>query len=125
MSKQHPIIVVTGSSGAGTTSVKCAFENIFTRLKISPAIVEGDSFHRFEREKMRKLTQEHDEKGQPFSHFAAKANLLHELEELFRLYGETGTGSYRHYIHTEEEARARGYLKLTVGHIVEVTTEIL
>lgn len=109
MSKQHPIIVVTGSSGAGTTSVKCAFENIFTRLNISPAIVEGDSFHRYEREKMRKLTLEHDEKRQPFSHFAAKANLLRELEDLFRQYGETGTGSYRHYIHNEEEARARGY----------------
>lgn len=104
MSKQHPVIVVTGSSGAGTTSVKCAFEHIFTRLKIKAATVEGDSFHRYERDEMQKQVAEHDKKGEPFSHFSAKANLLEELEALFRQYGETGTGTYRFYIHNEEEA---------------------
>ncbi|MGH8556272.1 MAG: phosphoribulokinase [Methylococcales bacterium] len=109
MSKQYPVIVVTGSSGAGTTSVKCAFEHIFTRLKIKAAIVEGDSFHRYEREEMVKQVHGHDEKGLPFSHFSAEANLLKELETLFRQYGETGTGSYRRYIHNEEEAKLHGY----------------
>ena len=31
MSKKHPVIAVTGSSGAGTTTVKRAFEHIFLR----------------------------------------------------------------------------------------------
>lgn len=45
MSTKHPIIAVTASSGAGTTSGKHAFEHIFWRTKIRPAIIEGDSFH--------------------------------------------------------------------------------
>ena len=53
MSKQHPIIAITGSSGAGTTTVKRAFEHIFRRADIKPVIVEGDSFHRFNRVEMR------------------------------------------------------------------------
>ncbi|MGH8476721.1 MAG: phosphoribulokinase [Methylococcales bacterium] len=108
MSKKHPIIVVTGSSGAGTTSVKVAFQHIFRRLKINAAIVEGDSFHRYDREEMARQTLAHDEKGLPFSHFAAQANLLKELEDLFHQYGETGTGSYRYYVHDEEEAKLHG-----------------
>ncbi|MEK9133572.1 MAG: phosphoribulokinase, partial [Pseudomonadota bacterium] len=44
MSQKHPIIAITGSSGAGTTTVKRAFEHIFRRAQINPAIVEGDSF---------------------------------------------------------------------------------
>jgi len=29
LSKKHPVIAVTGSSGAGTSTVKRAFEHIF------------------------------------------------------------------------------------------------
>ncbi|NDE72957.1 MAG: hypothetical protein EB064_03410, partial [Betaproteobacteria bacterium] len=32
MSERHPIIAITGSSGAGTTSVTHTFENIFRPL---------------------------------------------------------------------------------------------
>lgn len=109
MSRKHPIIAVTGSSGAGTTSVRHAFEHIFTRLKILPAIVEGDSFHRFTRQEMQDQIARHEQTGDPFSHFSAKANLLEQLQDLFKEYAERGTGTYRHYIHNEDEARARGY----------------
>ena len=34
MSIRHPIIAITGSSGAGTTSVTRTFENIFRREAI-------------------------------------------------------------------------------------------
>ncbi|MGD8956521.1 MAG: phosphoribulokinase, partial [Chromatiaceae bacterium] len=44
MSKKHPVVAVTGSSGAGTTTVKRAFEHIFIREGINAAVVEGDSF---------------------------------------------------------------------------------
>ena len=53
MSVKHPIIAITGSSGAGTTSVTRTFENIFRREKVTAAIIEGDSFHRYDRLEMR------------------------------------------------------------------------
>ena len=39
MSRKHPIVAITGSSGAGTTNVKTAFEQIFQREGISPALI--------------------------------------------------------------------------------------
>jgi phosphoribulokinase len=53
MSKRHPVVSVTGSSGAGTSTVKRAFEHIFKREGITPAVVEGDSYHRYERGAMK------------------------------------------------------------------------
>ena len=43
MSIKHPIIAITGSSGAGTTSVKNTFEQIFRREKINAVYIEGDA----------------------------------------------------------------------------------
>ena len=105
MSKKHPIIAVTGSSGAGTSTVKVAFEHIFFREKVKPVIIEGDSFHRFDRFEMREAVAEALEDGGNLSHFGAEANLFRELEDLFRQYGETGTGKRRYYLHSEEEAK--------------------
>jgi phosphoribulokinase len=104
MSKKHPIIVVTGSSGAGTSTVKVAFEHIFYREKVKPVIIEGDSFHRYDRFEMREAVAKALEEGRNLSHFGAEANLFTELEGLFRQYGETGTGKRRYYLHSEEEA---------------------
>lgn len=104
MSKKHPIIAVTGSSGAGTSTVKVAFEHIFYREKVKPVIIEGDSFHRYDRFEMREAVAKALEEGRDLSHFGAEANLLEELEGLFQQYGETGTGKRRYYLHSEEEA---------------------
>ena len=105
MSVKHPIISVTGSSGAGTTSVKRTFEQIFRREGISAAFVEGDAFHRYDREKMKvAMAQEMVRGNRHFSHFGPAANLLEELETLFRQYGEAGTGRIRHYVHDAGEA---------------------
>lgn len=108
MSKKHPIIVITGSSGAGTTTVKKAFEHLFMRLDITPAIVEGDSYHRYDRAEMRKRINKANVQREHFSHFSIEANVLDELEALFRQYGESGTGKRRHYIHSEEEGARFG-----------------
>ncbi|MEW7978013.1 MAG: phosphoribulokinase [Candidatus Sedimenticola endophacoides] len=99
MSKKHPVVAVTGSSGAGTTTVKRAFEHIFFRDGFTPAVIEGDSFHRYDRAEMRvKMSQEH------MSHFGPEANRFDKLEELFKSYAETGTGNKRYYLHSQEEA---------------------
>jgi len=104
MSKIHPIIAVTGSSGAGTTTVTSTFQQIFRRERITAAIVEGDSFHRFDRLEMRNLLEERAAQGQNMSHFGPEANLFEELEALFRGYGEGGGGKIRKYLHNDEEA---------------------
>ncbi|MEP6779686.1 MAG: phosphoribulokinase [Gemmatimonadaceae bacterium] len=105
MSAKHPIISITGSSGAGTTSVTRTFEHIFRREKIAAAIVEGDSFHRFNRQEMKQAMAEAETAGEAhFSHFGDAANLFAELETLFRSYGENGTGRIRKYLHNVEEA---------------------
>ncbi|MBT8119342.1 MAG: phosphoribulokinase [Gammaproteobacteria bacterium] len=110
MSQKHPIVVVTGSSGAGTSTVKHAFEQIFIREKIEPVIIEGDSFHRYDRAEMKEAMAKGDKN---FSHFGAEANLFDKLEELFKTYGETGGGKKRLYLHSDEEAAP--YEGLTPG----------
>jgi phosphoribulokinase len=105
MSKKHPIVAVTGSSGAGTSTVKRAFEHIFRREQITPVIIEGDSFHRYNRMEMREAMKRASEEGNNhFSHFGPQANLFAELASLFATYGETGGGKKRYYLHSDEEA---------------------
>ena len=109
MSAKHPIISITGSSGAGTTSVTRTFENIFRRESVKAAIVEGDSFHRHDRKAMKIAMAEAESRGNlHFSHFGDEANLFAELETLFRDYAESGTGQSRKYLHNAEEAAPYG-----------------
>ena len=109
MSVKHPIISVTGSSGAGTTSVKRTFERIFRREHINAAFIEGDAFHRYDRVDMKRVMAEEADKGNHhFSHFGLEANLLKELESVFRQFGESGEGQTRHYVHDDGEAESYG-----------------
>jgi len=110
MSAKHPVIAVTGSSGAGTTTVKRSFEHIFHRESIRAAVIEGDSFHKYDREEMKRAITEAESRGErPVSHFGPRANLFEEIEALFRTYGDSGTGQRRFYVHNEEEAASRGH----------------
>ncbi len=105
MSTRHPIVAITGSSGAGTTSVMRTFAEIFRREGVTAAYVEGDSFHRYDRVQMRQRMAEELEKGnQHFSHFSPESNLFEELEALFREYGTSGQGKSRKYLHDDVEA---------------------
>ncbi|WP_295047397.1 phosphoribulokinase [uncultured Paracoccus sp.] len=109
MSKKHPIISVTGSSGAGTTTVKTTFDQIFRREGITAVSIEGDAFHRFDRAAMKdELARRQAAGDQTFSHFSFDANELEKLEEIFRIYGETGRGETRHYVHDDREAERWG-----------------
>jgi phosphoribulokinase len=105
MSNKHPVIVVTGSSGAGTTFVKFAFEHIFRRENINPLIVEGDSFHKYDRASMKANVKKQEDLGNRFfSHFGLGANLFDKIEQTFKDYGETGGCDRRYYLHSEKEA---------------------
>ena len=109
MSQRHPVIAVTGSSGAGTTTVMKSFAHIFRREKISAQVIEGDSFHRYNRVEMREKVRKADHgEGPQISHFGPESNLLCELEGVFKTYGETGTGQVRRYIHDAGEAAELG-----------------
>ena len=109
MSKKHPIISVIGSSGSGTTTVKHTFDQIFRREGIHAASIEGDSFHKYDRWAMKAAIAEAEKHGnRHLSHFGADANLLGELEAVFKEYGEAGTGRSRYYVHNEQEAQTHG-----------------
>jgi len=108
MSDKHPVIAVTGSSGAGTTTVKVAFEHIFRREHINPLVIEGDSYHAYDRQGMKKAVDQFAKKGKQLSHFGPEANLFDELANTFKTYGQTGRCKRRYYLHSEEEAEPWG-----------------
>ncbi len=109
MSRKHPVIAVTGSSGAGTTTVKVAFEHIFLREGLNPAVIEGDSFHSYDRVAMKEAMQSAEEAGNHhFSHFGPEANLFDKIADTFKSYGETGSCERRYYLHSDEEAEPFG-----------------
>ena len=109
MSTRYPIIAVTGSSGAGTTSVRRIFEELFQRERIHAAFIEGDSFHRYTRDEMRSAIEVLElDGGRPISHFGPESNHLDLLQGLFEEYGRRGTGRARMYLHSEERAAEHG-----------------
>lgn len=108
MSERHPIIAVTGSSGAGTSTARAVFAKLFTSLGLNAAEVAGDGFHAYSREEMSNAIERARIRGENFSHFGPAANHLDRLETLFREYAERGVGTYRHYIHNEIEAESLG-----------------
>ncbi|TGE01297.1 phosphoribulokinase [Methylobacterium nonmethylotrophicum] len=104
MSALHPIVSVTGSSGSGTTSVRNTFDQIFRREGVTAAFIEGDAFHALDRAAMREAMA----REPTLSHFGERANLLAELEAVFRQYGASGRGRTRHYVHDAEDAARFG-----------------
>ena len=117
MSKKHPIISVTGSSGAGTSTVKNTFDQIFRREGVKAVSIEGDAFHKYNRAEMKAELEKRTAQGNhTFSHFSTEANELGELERVFREYGETGKGKTRHYVHDDKEAEKFG---VAPGHFTE------
>ena len=127
MSVKHPVIAVTGSSGAGTTTVKNAFEHMFRREGIKATIVEGDAFHRYDRQSMKEAVAAAAREGKTLSHFGPDANLFDRIEALFKDYSETGVGQTRKYLHDEEEAAPYGQKpgEFTPWEKIEAGTDLL
>ena len=108
MSERYPVIAVTGSSGAGTSTFMQVFERVAHQLDLRLAFVEGDAFHAYDREQMQAAVSRATIRGENFSHFGPQANLLDKLEALFASYGRDGSGQVRHYLHTDSEAIEAG-----------------
>jgi len=128
MSERHPIIAITGSSGAGTSTVTRTFSNIFRRENVKAAIIEGDSFHRYDRTAMKEQLAKADAAGNKhLSHFGPENNLFDELEGLFKSYSETGGGKKRLYLHNQDEAVPYGQEPgtFTPWEEIEKDTDIL
>ena len=127
MSANHPIIAVTGSSGAGTSVAKSAFEYMFKKDGIKAAIIEGDCFHRYDRATMDELSTQAEARGEHLTHFGPEGNLFEELEGLFREYGGQGTGQRRFYVHDEKEASQHGMRPgwITPWEPIEENTDVL
>ena len=104
MSAKHPVIAVTGSSGAGTTTTSLAFRKIFAQLNLHAAEVEGDSFHRYTRPEMDMAIRKARDAGRHISYFGPEANDFGLLEQTFIEYGQSGKGKSRKYLHTYDEA---------------------
>lgn len=104
MSDKHPIIAVTGSSGAGTTTTTNAIKQIFRKNAVNAAYVEGDSFHRYSRPEMDVEVRKAKELGRHISYFGHEANDFAALEQLFCDYGKNACGNVRKYLHTFDEA---------------------
>ena len=106
MSAKHPIVAVTGSSGAGTTYVRNAFMNIFRREGMKAAIIGGDSFHNVTRDEFKKAVKKAASEGNNnFSHFGPEANDFVALQECFKEYGLTGNTRSRFYLHNIERVK--------------------
>ena len=104
MSELHPIIAITGSSGAGTSTSTTAFKHIFRKLNVNVAYTEGDSFHRYTRPEMDLAIRKCNEENKNLSYFGPEANDFGLLEAFFKSYSETGQGKIRRYLHTFDEA---------------------
>ena len=109
MAVKNPIIAITGSSGAGTSTVMNSFKHIFQKQNLNAHILEGDSMHKYDRASMKEKSKEEEAKGNHhFSHFGPDANILDKLENIFKEYKETGSSDYRYYIHNDEEGEVHG-----------------
>jgi phosphoribulokinase len=112
MSKKGLIVAVTGSTGAGLSTVRHAFKTIFRRLEVNAAIVHGDAFRRYTEAEFAAQLAAARASGRNFSSLGPECNHFAELEGFFKAYSETGSGMVREYAHNAERA---GELGVPVG----------
>jgi phosphoribulokinase len=86
-----------------------SFAHIFRREGIEAQVIEGDSFHRYDRVEMRARVKAADSgDGPQISHFGPESNRLADLAATFEEYGRTGGGKVRRYVHDEIESKELG-----------------
>ena len=107
MSAKHPVIAVTGSSGAGTTTTSLAWVKIFAQLNLHAAEVEGDSFHRYTRPEMDMAIRKARDQGKHISYFGPEANDWPAGADLCRLWSPRQR-SVAEILHTPMTKPCRG-----------------
>jgi phosphoribulokinase len=127
MSAEHPIVAITGSSGAGSSSITHAFDRIFWRERVKAAYIQGSGFHRYARKEMVQEIRKAESEDRILSHYGPEGNHLDKLETMFFQYAATGTGQRRYYIHSTEHAKKWGQESgtLTPWENIEKKTDIL
>jgi phosphoribulokinase len=108
MSQKRPIIALTGSTGAGLSTVRHAFKTIFRRLKVKPAMVHGDAFRRYTEAEFATRLAAVRAGGRGLSWFGPECNHFAELETFFKDYSESGSGVVRDYAHNAERSASLG-----------------
>jgi len=108
MSQKRPIVALTGSSGAGLSTVRHAFKTIFRRLEVNAAIVHGDAFRRYTESEFAAQLMAARAIGRSLSWFGPECNHFSRLETFFKTYSETGSGVVREYAHNAERATELG-----------------
>jgi hypothetical protein len=102
--RKHPIIAVTGSSGAGTTSVTRTFEHIFrasastrrsSRATVPPLRPRRDEGA---------MAEAAQQGNKHFSHFGPRTNLFPSSRRCSGPTARRARGKRRKYLHDEEEA---------------------
>ncbi|MCB1621284.1 MAG: phosphoribulokinase [Thiothrix sp.] len=108
MSAEYPIVAITGASGGSNTVITQALQHIFYRERIKAVYISGGGFHRYERRHMREAVLKARTEGRRLTHFGPEGNHLDKLESMFFQYAATGTGKYRHYLHSQALADEMG-----------------
>jgi phosphoribulokinase len=108
MPLKRPVVAVTGSTGAGLSTVRHAFKTIFRRLEVNAAIVHGDAFRRYTEPEFAAQLAAARAGGRNLSWFGPECNHFAELETFFKTYSETGSGVVREYAHNAERAATLG-----------------
>jgi phosphoribulokinase len=114
MSVKHPIVAITGSSGAGTSTVTKSFDLVFRREKLKAAIVEGDSFHRYDRKAMKIAMEEAREGQQPLQPFRPRSQPARGTGRPVQDYGEDRQGQGQE---VSAQCRGGGALRPAVGRV--------
>jgi len=105
MSVKHPIIAITGSSGSGSNKIGNIFNHFAWREKVNVLMIDGNSYHCYERDEMEAKVAESIKSGGHLSHFGPEGNNLDQLHDFLKNYAATGEGQYRRYLHTLNSAR--------------------
>lgn len=105
---RHPIVAVTGSCGAGLSTVRHAFKTVVRRLGLNAVMVHGDAFRRYTEGQFATLLEDAHASGRHLSWFGPECNHFAELEALFRGYARSGGGMLREYAHNEKHAAKLG-----------------
>jgi phosphoribulokinase len=127
MSQKRPIVAVTGSTGAGLSTVRHAFKTVFRRLELNAAFVHGDAFRRYTEDQFAAQLEAARASGRNLSWFGPECNHFTELETFFKTYSETGSGVVREYAHNAERAGTLGVPvgEFTAWHLLAAGSDLL